>query len=145
MSVLYKRVALIGLGLIAGSMAHAMRRGGLAGEIIGTARSADTRAVAAEIGLCDRVVDTAAEAVAARAAFGSGRIAASLGPLGASYRPDITIPLDEAAEAYRINMERLAPSADLFLIETVSSLHAARGALMGCATSEKPVPLCFFR
>ena len=86
------------------------------------------------------LLDTAAaEAVAARAAFGSGRIAASLGPLGASYRPDITIPLDEAAEAYRINMERLAPSADLFLIETVSSLHAARGALMGCATSEKPV------
>lgn len=63
MSVLYKRVALIGLGLIAGSMAHAMRRKGLVGEIIGTSRSADTRAVAAEINLCDQIVDTAAEAV----------------------------------------------------------------------------------
>ncbi len=63
MSQIYTRVALIGLGLIAGSMAHAMRRGGLAGEIVGTARSADTRAIAAEIGLCDRVVETAAEAV----------------------------------------------------------------------------------
>ncbi len=63
MSVIYQRVALIGLGLIAGSMAHAMRRGGLAGEIVGTARSPETRAVAEEIGLCDRVVDTAAEAV----------------------------------------------------------------------------------
>ncbi|MFV1877541.1 prephenate/arogenate dehydrogenase family protein [Nioella sp.] len=63
MSVMYNRVALIGLGLIAGSMAHAMRRDGLAGEIVGTARSAETRAVASEIGLCDRVVDTAAEAV----------------------------------------------------------------------------------
>ena len=63
MSVIYDRVALIGLGLIAGSMAHAMRRAGLAGEIVGTARSAETRKVAAEIGLCDRVVDTAAEAV----------------------------------------------------------------------------------
>jgi len=60
---LYNRVALIGLGLIAGSMAHAMRRGGLAGEIVGTARSAETRATAAEIGLVDRVVETAAEAV----------------------------------------------------------------------------------
>ena len=30
MSVIYNRVALIGLGLIAGSMAHAMRRAGLA-------------------------------------------------------------------------------------------------------------------
>lgn len=61
--VVYDRVALIGLGLIAGSMAHAMRRGGLVREIVGTARSAETRAVAEEIGLVDRVVDTAAEAV----------------------------------------------------------------------------------
>ncbi|WP_420397357.1 prephenate/arogenate dehydrogenase family protein [Nioella sp.] len=63
MSVIYQRVALIGLGLIAGSMAHAMRRDGLAGETVGTARSAETRAVAREIGLCDMVVDSAAEAV----------------------------------------------------------------------------------
>ncbi|MCI2400602.1 prephenate/arogenate dehydrogenase family protein [Aliiroseovarius subalbicans] len=63
MSVVYNRVALIGLGLIAGSMSLAMRRTGLAGEIVGTARSADTRDVAREIGLVDRVVDTAAEAV----------------------------------------------------------------------------------
>ncbi len=63
MSVIYNRVALIGLGLIAGSMAHAMRRKGLAGEIVGTARSAETRAVAAEINLCDRITETVAEAV----------------------------------------------------------------------------------
>ena len=61
---IYRRVALLGLGLIAGSMALAMRRGGLAGEITGTARSAETRAIAKELGLCDRVYDTAAEAVA---------------------------------------------------------------------------------
>jgi cyclohexadieny/prephenate dehydrogenase len=63
MARIYGRVALIGLGLIASSMAHAMRRGGLAGEITGYARSAGTRAVAREIGLCDRVCDSAAEAV----------------------------------------------------------------------------------
>ncbi|MGR3662660.1 MAG: prephenate/arogenate dehydrogenase family protein [Paracoccaceae bacterium] len=63
MSVIYQRVALIGLGLIAGSMAHAMRRGGLAGEIVGTSRSVETREIAREIGLCDSIVDTAAEAV----------------------------------------------------------------------------------
>jgi cyclohexadieny/prephenate dehydrogenase len=62
--VIYERVALIGLGLIAGSMAHAMRRGGLVGEIVGTARSSETRDVAREIGLCDRIVDSAVEAVA---------------------------------------------------------------------------------
>ncbi len=62
--VIYKRVALIGLGLIASSMAHAMRAAGLAGEIVGHAKSAETRAVALEIGICDRVYATAAEAVA---------------------------------------------------------------------------------
>ena len=63
MNQIYQRVALIGLGLIASSMAHAMRANGIAGEIVGHARSAETRAVAMEIGLCDRVCDTAAEAV----------------------------------------------------------------------------------
>jgi len=64
MTQLYDRVALIGLGLIAGSMSLAMRRAGRAGEVVGTARSVETRAVAAEIGLCDCICDTAAEAVA---------------------------------------------------------------------------------
>lgn len=63
MAQIYERVALIGLGLIAGSMALAMRRNGLAGEITGYARSAETRKVAADIGLVDRVCDSAAEAV----------------------------------------------------------------------------------
>lgn len=63
MTILYNRVALIGLGLIASSMAHAMRRGGIAGEIVGTARSEQTRKIAADIGLCDRITDTAAQAV----------------------------------------------------------------------------------
>ncbi len=63
MSVLYQRVALIGLGLIAGSMAHAMRRNGLVGEIVGTARSAETRETVRELGFCDRVLETNAEAV----------------------------------------------------------------------------------
>ena len=61
-TVIYDRVALIGLGLIAGSMAHAMRAKGLAGEIVGHARTAETREIA--LGLfCDRVTETAAEAV----------------------------------------------------------------------------------
>lgn len=60
---IYNRVALIGLGLIASSMFWAMKRGGLAGEVVGTARSAQTRETAREIGLCDQVVDSAAKAV----------------------------------------------------------------------------------
>ena len=63
MTAVYGRVALIGLGLIAGSMALAMRRAGLAGEIVGTARSAETRRAAERRGLCDRVVASPEEAV----------------------------------------------------------------------------------
>ncbi|MGH1457914.1 MAG: prephenate/arogenate dehydrogenase family protein [Paracoccaceae bacterium] len=59
----YGRVALIGLGLIASSMFWAIKRAGLAGEVTGYARSGETRATAREIGLCDRVCDSAAEAV----------------------------------------------------------------------------------
>ena len=62
MSVIYDRVALIGLGLIASSMAHAIGRAGVAREVTGYARSSGTRDVAREIGLCDRVCDSAAEA-----------------------------------------------------------------------------------
>lgn len=62
MSQVYGRVALIGLGLIASSMFWAMKRAGLAGEVTGYARSSETRDVAREIGLCDRVCDSAAEA-----------------------------------------------------------------------------------
>ena len=60
---IYNRVALIGLGLIASSMAHAMKQFGLVGEIVGYAKTEDTRRVALEIGICDRVFGTAAEAV----------------------------------------------------------------------------------
>tara|TARA_R110002020_G_scaffold358559_7_gene571009 strand:- start:53466 stop:54389 length:924 start_codon:yes stop_codon:yes gene_type:complete len=63
MAQIYDRVALIGLGLIASSMFWAMKRGGLAGEITGYARSAETRATAREIGLCDVVHDDITEAV----------------------------------------------------------------------------------
>ncbi|MFZ5751664.1 MAG: prephenate/arogenate dehydrogenase family protein [Pseudomonadota bacterium] len=64
MSALYDRVALIGLGLIASSMGHAMKRGGLAGHIAGHAKTEATREAAFAIGFCDSVHATAAEAVA---------------------------------------------------------------------------------
>lgn len=63
MSVVYQKVALIGLGLIASSMYWAIKRGGIAGEVSGYARSQATRQKAREIGLCDHICDTAQEAV----------------------------------------------------------------------------------
>ena len=63
MSELYDRVALIGLGLIASSIAHGIRRANLAHEIVGYAKSEASRTTVREIGLCDVVTDTAADAV----------------------------------------------------------------------------------
>ena len=63
MTRVYDRVALIGLGLIAGSMSHAIRAGGLAGHVAGYARSEKTRQTAREIDLCDSVHDDIAGAV----------------------------------------------------------------------------------
>lgn len=60
---IYDRVAFIGLGLIASSMALAIRQFGLAREITGHAKSAETRQIALDIGLCDHVFDTAGAAV----------------------------------------------------------------------------------
>ncbi len=58
----YRKVALIGLGLIASSIAHAMRRAGMTSAISGFAPSAATRETAARLGLCE-VAASAAEAV----------------------------------------------------------------------------------
>ncbi|NIY96063.1 prephenate/arogenate dehydrogenase family protein [Salipiger sp. HF18] len=59
----YRRVALIGLGLIASSMFWAMRRAGMDAHVTGYARSEETRETARRIGLCDTVCDSAEEAV----------------------------------------------------------------------------------
>ncbi|MEX2518482.1 MAG: prephenate/arogenate dehydrogenase family protein [Paracoccaceae bacterium] len=64
MSVIFERVALIGLGLIGGSIALASRRAGAAGRVVGHARTDATRATARRIGLCDDITESAAEAVA---------------------------------------------------------------------------------
>jgi len=58
----YRHVALIGLGLIASSISHAVRRTGLPVRLTGTARTAASRDEAARLGLAE-VVGTAAEAV----------------------------------------------------------------------------------
>jgi cyclohexadieny/prephenate dehydrogenase len=58
----FDRIALIGFGLIGGSIARAAREQGLAKEIVTTARSAKTRARVMELGIVDRVVETNVEA-----------------------------------------------------------------------------------
>ncbi len=62
MTKIYDKVALIGLGLIGSSIAWASKRADASGEIVGYSRSAETRARAIELGFCDRVAESAAEA-----------------------------------------------------------------------------------
>jgi len=59
---LFERIALIGMGLIGSSISHAVRRGGLARTIVGSARTAETCRKALELGLVTEAFGTAAEA-----------------------------------------------------------------------------------
>jgi cyclohexadieny/prephenate dehydrogenase len=60
---LFNRLALIGVGLIGGSIARAARAQGVVRAIVATARSPATRRRVAELGLADQVVESNAAAV----------------------------------------------------------------------------------
>lgn len=60
---LFRRVALIGLGLIGSSIARGITATGLAREVVATDRSPEVRARARAIALADRIADSNAEAV----------------------------------------------------------------------------------
>ncbi|MEM6618024.1 MAG: prephenate/arogenate dehydrogenase family protein [Pseudomonadota bacterium] len=62
--MIYDRIALIGLGLIAGSLGLAIKRHDLVGHITGTALSGASRATALARGFVDSVHEDPAEAVA---------------------------------------------------------------------------------
>jgi cyclohexadieny/prephenate dehydrogenase len=59
----FTKVALIGVGLIGSSLAHAIRRGSLAAHIAGYSHTAGTRKRAAELGFCHSIHEDPAEAV----------------------------------------------------------------------------------
>ncbi len=80
-----------------------------------------------------------AEAHEAKAAHGTGRIAGSMGPLMASYRPDLTQPLDVAVPKYAEIARILAAHVDVILCETMASVEMAEGALAGAQAAGKPV------
>ncbi|MDG4648196.1 homocysteine S-methyltransferase family protein [Roseibacterium sp. SDUM158017] len=94
-------------------------------------------------GLSDRLEELigAACAIAARARdeAGGGIVAGSLGPLGFSYQPQNAPPADEAAEVYDRVARLQARTVDVLLLETMSSVDQACGALMGAAGAGKPV------
>lgn len=60
---IFTKVALIGVGLIGSSLAHAMRRGSLAAHIAGCSNSPETRKRAEELGFCHSMHEDPREAV----------------------------------------------------------------------------------
>ncbi|HVG49515.1 MAG TPA: homocysteine S-methyltransferase family protein [Rubellimicrobium sp.] len=80
-----------------------------------------------------------AAATAARDDHGSGRIAGSIGPLVATYRDDVVFPVEEAAPKVAEVAGLLAPDVDLILLETLSTVTQAEGALKGAVQAGKPV------
>lgn len=58
----FKRVAIVGVGLIGGSFALALRRAGAAGSIVGVDRDAEALARATALGVIDTAAESASEA-----------------------------------------------------------------------------------
>lgn len=80
-----------------------------------------------------------AEAKSAQAAHGSGRIAGAIGPLQASYRPDLHPESDVAVPLFSEVAGVLAKDCDLLILETVASVAHARDALAAARTTNLPV------
>ena len=95
------------------------------------------------VGMADKLpelLDCAlCEAEAARSKHGSGRIAGALGPLMASYRPELCPPPEEAERVYDELVQIMAPRVDLFSAETMASVEQAEGAMRAAVKSGKPV------
>ena len=60
----YEQITLLGLGLMGGSLAAALKKRGFSGRIVGYARREETRSQALELGVVDEVFADASEAVA---------------------------------------------------------------------------------
>ena len=78
-------------------------------------------------------------AEAATGTGGQGRIAGAIGPLSASYRPDLHPEHAVSVEFYAEIAELLQSGVDLILCETVASVAHARAVLEGARRAGKPV------
>ncbi|WP_187428211.1 Homocysteine S-methyltransferase [Roseobacter fucihabitans] len=79
------------------------------------------------------------EAQAARTAHGSGKIAGAIGPLRASYRPDLHPASAVAVPLFTEAAQKLAGACDLLILETVASVAHARDAMAGARSTDLPV------
>ena len=95
------------------------------------------------VGLDDKIGELTQTALRAarraRAAHGAGRVAGSLGPLVQSYKPEVCPAAAEAAEIYAEPVALMKDDVDLILIETMSSVDQADGALRAASGQGVPV------
>ena len=82
-------------------------------------------------------------ALRARDAHGRGQVVGSIGPLGASYRPDLLPSHAEAVDLTAEIARLLAPDCDAILIETVVSVAQTRAMLEGALGHGAPVWVAF--
>lgn len=87
----------------------------------------------------DRFKDLHTMALAEVRASGASVIAGAIGPLYASYRPDLHPDADTAAPIYAEIAQMIGPSCDLILCESVASVTHAEAVLRGAAAAGKPV------
>ena len=85
------------------------------------------------------------QAVQARDAHGTGRVAGSMGPLLATYRSDLMPDVGLASEQFAEMIALLGDRVDLLLAETVCSLQEAKGIFQGYVASgtDKPLWMAF--
>lgn len=80
----FSKVALLGIGLINGSLARVLQKEGLAGEIVASARRQETLDRALELGLCDSATTDPAAAVRGADLVVLGTPPGAMGPVAAA-------------------------------------------------------------
>ncbi|MHA3913690.1 prephenate/arogenate dehydrogenase family protein [Halovulum sp. GXIMD14793] len=95
MTIAYNHIALIGLGLLSSSISHALRRTGFQGRLTGAERTEATRKTAEDLGLCDSIYASNAEAakgadlvILCVPVGAMGRVAAEIAPV---LQPGVTV------------------------------------------------------
>ena len=86
-----------------------------------------------------RFADLHAMALAEVRTSGASVIAGAIGPLVASYRPDLHPDADTAAPIYAEIAQMIGPSCDLIICESVASVTHAEAVLRGASAAGKPV------
>jgi len=115
-----RRLAVIGVGLIGGSLARALRAAGEVGEVVGCGRGKGNLDRAVELGVIDRYSHDVGEAVA-----GADMVF-------------VAVPLGAMREAFAAMRDRLAPDA------VVTDGGSAKGSVVADAHAAFGRPLSFF-